>query len=154
MFSQKMAKGKDAEATGETKETSPAEEKPRPGTSGTATLTNLTATRLQAAKSLKTARRAERSYRTKKHAAAARASASTAAEHYHEGFRHLWMGLKVTYKSARMAPAVAEEKVEGVRRWWGERKARAQRERRRKLEEELEKGKRVDGEEGEKTEAP
>lgn len=137
-----MAKEKDS------KDTVSAEEKPRPGTSGTATLTNLTTTRLQAAKSLKSARRAERSYRNKKHAAAARASAGTAAEHYRQGFRHLWMALKVTFGAAKMAPAVAGEKVEGVRGWWGQRKAKAQEERRRKLEAELKKGNDMDGEEG------
>ena len=144
-----MAKSKDVKQV-------PAEEKalpiPRPGTSGTATLTNLTTTRLEAAKSFRTARRAERSYRNKKHAAAARAGYASAAEHYREGFHHLWMGLKVSFGAAGKAPAVVGERVEGVRGWWGQRRVKAREARRKRLEKELGKDKGGEGEEGEKTE--
>ncbi|SPO05909.1 uncharacterized protein DNG_08598 [Cephalotrichum gorgonifer] len=130
---------------------------PRPGTAGTTatgTLTALTSTRLQAAKSLRTARRAERTYRTKKHAAAARRDIGTARGHYKEGVRHLWLGLKFTFGAVRMAPAVAGEKVDGAKGWWGEKKKAKAVERRKALEKKLAKEKgEEDDEEEEKKEA-
>lgn len=139
----------------------PAEETPeqdkalpaRPGTSGTGTLDNLTTTRRAAATSHKAARRAERAYRNKKHAATARAASRSAAGHYREALRHLWLGLKASFGAARGGPAVVGERVEGVRGWWGGRREKARAERRRRLEEEL--GKKESSEEdpdGEKAE--